>query len=399
MFTLPLSRLATLSLVLLSLIVLGGTKLPGTGAQAIKGDLTVHEWGTFTSVTSRDGNVMEWRPLSFESDLPSFVYSIDKGATWRGEGGGLRYPSKSASFVRVRMETPVLYFYAKSAGDVSVKVDFPGGKITEWYPQASVAGRSIDWGQLRVTPGAQVNLLTDGRENHYYPARETDAATLEVRSGQQTEHEKFLFYRGVGNFGLPLSARLQDDKVVITNADGVDVGKVIIFENRGGKVGFTVRDASQNDAAIDRPTLNINVAPPRPEMKALLVAHGLYEREAEAMLKTWRDSWFEEGLRVFYIVPRKFTDAILPITIEPKPAELVRVLVGRTELITPEIERNVIEQVVKLDDPSESVRQAALKEINKYGRFTEPILKQTLQHATDRKLQVRILQLIDEMRQ
>jgi hypothetical protein len=131
----------------------------------------------------------------------------------------------------------------------------------------------------------------------------------------------------------------------------------------------------------------------------MLTAHGLYEREAEAMLNTWRDSWFEEGLRVFYLMPRRTTDAILPITIDPPPAELVRVMVGRTELITPETEQNVSELVSKLDDPSQSVREAARQELDRYGRFTEPILKQVLEHSTDQQMKTRIERLMKEMEQ
>jgi hypothetical protein len=37
-----------------------------------------------------------------------------------------------------------------------------------------------------------------------------------------------------------------------------------------------------------------------------LVEFGLYRKEAEPMVETWRDSWFEEGIRLFYIVPREW---------------------------------------------------------------------------------------------
>lgn len=90
---------------------------------------------------------------------------------------------------------------------------------------------------------------------------------------------------------------------------------------------------------LDRPALDGKIEGLRQAIKEMLSSQGLFEKEADAMLKTWRDSCFEEGLRVFYIMPRKTTDAILPIAIDPKPSELVRVLVGRMELITPEIER------------------------------------------------------------
>ena len=113
------------------------------------------------------------------------------------------------------------------------------------------------------------------------------------------------------------------------------------------------------------------------------------------MIKTWRNSWFEEGLRVFYVLPRQTTDAVLPITIEPRPAELVRVLVGRAEVITPEMEKSVQRQVSMLSDPSPKVRQTAMQTIRKYGRFSEPILKRILADESDNTMRQRIRQLIE----
>ena len=112
------------------------------------------------------------------------------------------------------------------------------------------------------------------------------------------------------------------------------------------------------------------------------------------MIKTWRNSWFEAGMRVFYILPRPATDAVLPITIDPRPDELVRVLVGRTEIVTPEMEKSVREQVTRLNDPSPAVRNAAAASIKTYGRFSEPILKRILEDEKDAMLRARIKRLI-----
>src|SRR5881397_2351047 len=104
----------------------------------------VHEWGTFTSIAGKDGVALEWRPLNGASDLPKFVYTI------QNHDEGLRHEPKANLTAAVRMETPVLYFYSASETDVSVKVDFPKGKITEWYPQARSVSTSIDWGRLKI---------------------------------------------------------------------------------------------------------------------------------------------------------------------------------------------------------------------------------------------------------
>jgi len=395
----PLARVVILGLALLCLVVAAGTDLSrfsSANTLGTKSELVVHEWGTFTSVAGQDGHALIWRPLTVESDLPSFVYSVDKGDTWRG----LRYPSKSGLAVRVRMETPVLYFYAREEMSVAVKVGFPSGRITEWYPTAQVSKGNIDWGEFRVMPGAQVYLPNDFSENHYYPARDTDAATIQIRRDQVTEQEKFLFYRGVGNFELPLSVRLADDKVIIKNVGEESVRKVVLFENRGGKIGYQILDLpfdqSSTEVTLNRPPLRGDLKELRGELKAMLVSDGLYEKEAEAMLDTWRNSWFEEGLRAFYIMPRKATDTVLPIDIDPQPASLVRVLVGRTELVTPQMENNVIAQLKTLNGPSASVRETALKEINRYGRFAESILTQILSHTSDPKIKMEVERLLRE---
>src|SRR5580658_7060942 len=87
-------------------------------------DLTVHEWGTFTSVAGEDGSAIEWNALGCKDDLPEFVNDFGfRGFKWRLRG-------------TVRMETPVLYFYSSRPLEARVKVSFPQGLITEWYPQA-----------------------------------------------------------------------------------------------------------------------------------------------------------------------------------------------------------------------------------------------------------------------
>ena len=112
------------------------------------------------------------------------------------------------------------------------------------------------------------------------------------------------------------------------------------------------------------------------------------------MIKTWRNSWFEPGMRVFYILPRSVTDELLPMQIEPGADELVRVLVGRTEVITPEMEKSVKEQVSRLNDASPQVRADAAAAIRKYGRFYEPILKQIVEHEQDPANRARIKPLL-----
>jgi len=309
------------------------------------GGLTVHEWGTFTSVAGEQGQPVRWHRWGGTDDLPCFVNNF----------GGF----KGALPALVRMETPVLYFYATRNVEANVKVQFPQCTITEWYPDASVtASRTIEWRNVAVQPNAKPDLPAAGR-SHYYTARETDAALLRV--GPQKE--KFLFYRGVGNFPLPLSAQITENgSVVVKNLGDAPIPGVILFENRGGNRRFYYAGTIEKETGIN-PQWAYDAAVLESQLKNVLAENGLHEREAQAMVDTWRDSWFEEGSRLFYIVPRQNVESILPLHIQPAPQQIERVFVGRMELITPAVQ----------DDVKRAVDSNDRRTLEKYGRFLEVI--------------------------
>jgi len=333
-----------------------------------------HEWGTFTSVLTADGKVQLWNPLGGPSELPSFVYQTSN----------LCSKAYRDIVALVRMETPVIYFYSDRDVRASVKVDFPKGCFSEWYPMArTISVKTIGWNGFVAQPGAKENFPVDQSKSHYYPARETDAAPISLGDEQVVEQEKFLFYRGIGFFDLPLSARLKDDQVVVSSAGPDEIAQVVLFENRGGRSGWRIHGPLNGESAIARPELDQPVEPLLREFEKTLVGQGLYEKEAAAMVKTWRDSWFEEGLRVFYILPRRATDAILPITIKPQPTELARVFVGRAEIITPEMESEIRAAAQLFGENSPGARAAAINRVRRYGRFADPVLRESRNGAKD----------------
>lgn len=379
-------------------------------ATASPNDLVVHEWGTFTSIAGKNGTAIDWRPLNGASDLPKFVYTTASENGYRETyGSKFEAGQKGHVVAKIRMETPVIYFYTDKEMEVSVNVDFPRGKITEWYPQASVvngyfakeqtarnAPRGIRWGAIKLLPNEKPDYLREVSDSHYYPARETDSVPIQVCNADKTriEKEKFLFYRGVGDFQLPLSVRLNAGKVTLVNNGANEIKNAIVFENRGGKIGFRFVESIGKQAIVERPETAQTLDKVLTELEKILVAEGLYAKEAKAMIKTWQDSWFEEGLRVFYVLPTTATDEILPLNIEPKPREIVRVLVGRAEVITPEMERDVRKQVGLLKSDSAEIRAAAQKNLQKHGRFYEPILKSLLASEKDARVRAQIQELI-----
>src|SRR5260370_41222522 len=92
-------------------------------------------------------------------------------------------------------------------------------------------------------------------------------------------------------------------------------------------------------AVLDAPELTGTIDDLGRDFEGMLVAQGLYQDEAHAMVETWRGSWFEEGSRLIYIVPVNFVNRILPLSINPAPAQTARVFVGRLDLVTPATEK------------------------------------------------------------
>ena len=374
------SRAALLCLLMggVSPLLIASTQSAGAQNQAVDPDLTVHEWGTFTSVAGSDGQAVEWSPLSGSwpseseaatvNDLPAFIEHFG----YFGFKVGLRGT--------VRMETPVIYFYSPRNVDVSVHVSFSKGLITEWYPHAGSVTPSgnlpspflsknntdgaITWDTVHVEPRLAPELPRERTESHYYAARETSSTPVRVETAKGDQHEKFLFYRGVSAFAVPIAAKVTDGSVLVSNLGKEEIPGLILFERRGERIGYRLSTGLQNQVQLAPPELNGNVNSLYGDLEQMLVNAGLYWDESHAMVQTWQNSWFEEGSRLFYIMPASFVDRVLPLTIDPAPAMRVRVFVGRVELVTPETQHEVATAWAAHD-------QATL---NKYSRFLEPIL-------------------------
>jgi hypothetical protein len=365
------------------------------GGEANVEGLTVHEWGTFTSVAGPDGTAIDWLPAGGPTDLPCFVSvsgSSPKGLALAEQGG-------RANVAKVRMETPVLYFYAPKEQSVNVKVSFPRGLMTEWYPGTATLQPSmfeahktfpnmtgtIQWNNVKVMPGATADFPIDETPSHYYAARQTAAAPLQV--GKQ--FEKFLFYRGVASFDPPISAQATaEGGVTVTSLSGDRIPQVILFENRGGKIGYRLSRDVRRSVTLARPELTANFKSLQQDLEEVLRAEGMYPREARAMVETWKDTWFEQGTRVFYIVPTAAVDSILPLEITPKPVSVARAFVGRMELIT----------AATLEEVRTAISKTDRQMMEPYGRFLEPIVKGFLSKRIPAEDELNALGMIQSIR-
>ena len=311
--------------------------------------LVVHEWGTFTSIAGATGDAVPWVPLLGSDDLPCFV---ERFRRYRGKG-----------FLRgtVRMETPVVYFYAPRETTVDVSVRFPGGLITEWFPRAEVTpaepvpddglarrgfGGSAKWTGVRVLPRSREDFPTQGRSSHYYLARQTDAAPVEVAGAR----EKFLFYRGVADIRLPIAA--------IPAADGSV--RVAQQSQRAARHRHPVRAPRRphrfRDSHVRRRQRHLSAAAVDEGCRSADGSPGNDFSSAVGSMRGRRRRWSTRGAtrgskrgRACSTSCRtRQVDAMLPLEIKPRPSSMARVFVGRMEVITPAtrtaVERALIAQ-------------------------------------------------------
>jgi hypothetical protein len=327
-------------------------------AQAAGGPLVVHEWGTFTSFQDERGATIAGINVDDEP-LPKFVHRLGDvpiftrsslPATW-SQGA-----PRCHADVTMRLETPVIYFYPPQDWQpvsIDVSASFVGGWLTEFFPAADSNGAgfpatidaaargSLTWRGLRLNEASDA-LLPETDAHVWRAPRNVNAATVFNPATQ--EAEKYLFYRGVGNLDAPVVVSRKGDILHFSLRDGaskleslprlwlVDVGadghlfmKVVKPAGRTAQAAastFAIGGAWNNRAGLER------------ELAAALQAAGLRADEAAAMLDTWKLSYFESpGLRVFFLLPRSWIDAHLPLEFST-PTEITRVMVGRIELVT-----------------------------------------------------------------
>tara|TARA_R110002096_G_scaffold18401_13_gene62719 strand:- start:7565 stop:8806 length:1242 start_codon:yes stop_codon:yes gene_type:complete len=349
------------------------------------GDYVVHEWGTFTSINGSDGTTLAGIQKD-EEPLPPFVYSLDI-ASGRKQFADLKLQSKKFPFViagkgllrpvqnvTVKMETPVLYFYSPESFDAQVSVGFKGGSISQWYPArfsgevlppqfkknaegesimdtldfAKPYNGSIEW-KFKVEPrttDTDFDVTKHDELPNWIHPRAPRSNLLRTPNG---EAETYLFYRGLGNFQQPLSYQISNNVLSITSKQTIPYLIVVDVQSADyGRVLWSGAPGKVEKVALKESEPGFIRKEVYHSLKGALVKAGLYDDEASAMLRTWWQSYFSSpGIRAFWIVPRSFTDDVLPITIQPTPDKLERVLLGRSEILTPEFEDQLLTEFSK----------------------------------------------------
>jgi hypothetical protein len=374
----------------------------GAAAAASRGRLVVHEWGTFLAMNGSDGVTLDGM-YHEEHALPGFVHARSRDE--------LRLPTSN-----LKGETPVIYFYSDQATRVRVEVGFPRGLWTQWYPQADFVGPSfVQSGSLLHPRGGRIGWTVDvvppAPPHPVLPSATTDAlwnytrdvdaafvstgGTAVARSAPR-EWERFIFYRGLGEAPLPLTVSVADGARLTCGPELTGgLQHLFLLRVEGGRGAYRYLPSLRCGGAIPDVVPAMHGAQPidtfaarlTDDLTARLVASGLYEKEARAMANTWRTSYFmADGVRVLFVLPQSWTNRFIPMTISPAPDELVRVMVGRIELLTTERERAAERAIASLASPDAAVRAAAFATLREQGRYVEPLVRRTLAASTDERV-------------
>jgi hypothetical protein len=367
-------------------------------------DYVVHEWGTFTSMVGQEGIALEGLHHEEEA-LPKFVHDLLKVDEFEATDGKL-----PASRVTQKMETPVLYFYADAPLRAQVGVWFHQGLISQFYPlpetvypllddsrkqrldMSKVDGSSLQWDIELIPHGATppAGIPVVAADEPWAFARQTSACYVRTVPGQgspaKPEAEHYLFYRGLGRWTPPMKlSSLTGGKVSVQNGMKAAVPFVAVLElgEQGGRCRVGAAMPAQGQQAFDLGTTpwNKDRAAVSRELGAhvlqALTAQGLFPDEARAMVATWTRSWFQkDGARVLYVLPRQLIDEVLPLSLVPAPKQLVRVLVGRLEYITPETQAKVEAALRQQAGTDQQLRATAMATLRGLDRFLEPHLRQ-----------------------
>jgi hypothetical protein len=269
-----------------------------------------------------------------------------------------------------------------------VNVKFPRGIITETFPApvTTYPAKSSDPVLANGEATFDVRILREEQnkfpfvdnKNIYSHAR--NVASNAIASGR--EYEKFVFYRGLGQFQPQIRITSKQGALKIEgNAQTMPQAAFLVDVDQSGDTrmlnlgDLRSREVAEISASLvnalgnhrSNSPLMLNGAQGKAAMISSLVAAGLKNDEATAMLNTWENGYLKvTGVRLLYVLPRAEVDATLPLTMTPAPQSLARVFVGRLEILT-DIEEGRILTAVLQDRENFNV--------NALGRFSEAILR------------------------
>ena len=399
-----------------------GTSLALIAAPAMGQDtdgLEVHEWGVLTvpdgatwAAARTAGVTFDAKKAELASKPPEFAL------TWTRFVGDQIEEWKQEPRVVFK---PVIYFYSKKKVTLKLKIGVPLGRPAVWWPPANeIAPKAalpehstgmgepdpdppkiesivpekghLAWNGLVVDPATpEASYRKVAADHWWHTARQVDAAG--VTAGPNSE--RFVFYDALTPVSSPIEAAWNgDDAVAIQNLRPCHLPFVIAIRVKDGKASIA--------AATQVPrgdTVSLALKPgDSAALTERLKAQGLFAKEAAGMTAIWTPELFTaEGVRVIVSLPGPDIETLLPMTIDPAPARLVRVLLAHIECLSTADAKTIDELIDRLGSDDVGERDAANDKLKAFGPRAERALRKAVKSSADAEVRHRAETLLKSL--
>jgi hypothetical protein len=316
-------------------------------------------------------------------------------------------------------DKPVLHFYGPEGREVSVQLLTPQGRPLAYWPKPTLVEKprkdgwlagadlaGLSWkGQLSGQPTGKVQEVKDG---HWWrTVREVPGLWFNTDSGS----ERFVFYEASALQEPLLIGKVGAEELTLENTHTADSGPVVVIVNdgqarhflavpnvaTGAKVKFTKKDLLAADGDAEK-----LLAACRTQWESF----GMTKEEARAIVETWKPDLLNKvGFLVAARAPAETYERMFPLTITPKPDQLVRAglffdtLPGeeaRAQWL-PAVERTFEKWAGELGHNEFAVREAARRRFADMGDLARGFIEK-LTRATDPEVRSSAERLIEELK-
>jgi hypothetical protein len=203
------------------------------------------------------------------------------------------------------------------------------------------------------------------------------------------ESERFIYYDGlVPSPDFLHCIALTDSSATVKKSATFPIAHIYLLDRRQPEKPRAARAAL---AAADETKLDL--APVADlhafieQIRADLIAAGLFDAEAESLLKIWHQGFFENsGVVAFYLLPQSEYDRMLPLAVSPKPAAAptrVGIAFHPNFDAEPAITARVAALIWQLDDDDFKTHEEAMRQLSAVGPAALRLLQQAAQSGRE----------------
>lgn len=198
----------------------------------------------------------------------------------------------------------------------------------------------------------------------------------------QLESERFIYYDGLHCISLTGST------ATVRNSATFPIEPLYLLDRRQPEKPRAARAAL---AAAEETKLDLapvaDLAAFIQQIRADLIAAGLFDAEADSLLKIWCQGFFENsGVVAIYLLPQSEYERMLPLAVSPKPAAApprVGIAIHPNFDAEPAITARVAALIWQLDDDDFKTSEEAMRQLSVVGPAALRLLQQAAQSGSE----------------